>query len=97
MAKRYWPIRGIKKEIVPRLRYIAVYRPAPVSAITHYAPITRIENRGSENVVLFGRPKPIGPLVYVPEGNVRAVQYRQYAQSSRLRRAKTLDDALAIY
>lgn len=39
---RWYAIR-IHGSMIPRLRYIAVYRVAPVSVVTHIAPVASIE------------------------------------------------------
>jgi hypothetical protein len=91
----WWPAPPIQRKLVAKIRYIAVYRAAPVSAITHYALITRIEALPDsiKTIIKFSRPKKIGPLRYVPGGQVKPVQGRRYTVLAKLREAKTLDDA----
>jgi hypothetical protein len=94
---RWYQIR-IHSSMVPRIKYIAVYRTAPVSAITHIAPVKNIAQwqEGSKYVLNFTEPaKPIGPIKLVPKpnGTVKAPQAPRYTSYERLMKAKTLDEA----
>jgi len=94
---RWWTVLTIKKEIRPQLKYIAVYRAAPISAITHYAEIKDIRPFGGNTqkllIDLVGPPKPIGPLRLVQQGEVKAPQSHRYTQFSKLLKARNLDEA----
>jgi len=94
---RWYQIR-IHSSMVRRIKYIAVYQVAPVSAITHVAPVKNIElwKDTSKYVLNFTEPaKPIGPLKLVPKpnGTVKAPQAPRYTTYERLMKAKTLDEA----
>jgi hypothetical protein len=91
----WWPALRIDPKLLDRIKYIAAYRAAPVSAITHYASIVSIEDLPNSNrhIIRFSRPEEIGPLRYIPGGQVKPVQGRRYTTIARLRQAKTLEDA----
>ena len=96
MAQQQWfPVLPIHADMIDRLRYIAVYRVAPKSAITHYARITSIEPLpgGKNLIVKFTKPRAIGPLRYHKHGEVKPIQGRRYAEVRKLRKASSLDDA----
>jgi hypothetical protein len=67
--------------MIPRLKYVAVYRVRPQSAITHFASIANIEpwKKTGKFVLNFSdRGKPIGPIKLVPGGKVKAPQAPRY-------------------
>jgi hypothetical protein len=91
---RWYEIR-IHGTMRPQIKYIAAYRVAPASAITHVAPVSSIEPwKGSGKfVVNFAEPaKEIGPISLVKGGRVKALQNLRYTTRQKLESAKTLDD-----
>lgn len=79
----------------PLIQYIASYQVAPISAITHIAPIKSIEpwKDSGKYVVNFAEPaKEIGPISLNKKGRVKALQSLRYTTRKRLENAKTLDD-----
>lgn len=91
---RWWEIR-IHGTMRPQIKYIAAYRVAPISAITHIAPVKSIEPwKGSNKfVVNFSDPaREIGPIELVKGGRVKALQNLRYTTQQRLQAARTLDD-----
>lgn len=93
---RWYQIR-IHASMVPRIKYIAAYRTAPVSAITHVAAVKDIQlwKEGPKNVLNFAAPATeVGPLKLVPKptGTVKAPQAPRYASYARLTQAKNLDE-----
>ena len=94
---RWYKIR-IHSSMIPRIKYIAAYQVAPVSAITHVAAVRNIElwPDSSKYVLNFSEPaKPIGPIKLVPKpnGTVKAPQAPRYTSFERLMKAKNLDEA----
>jgi hypothetical protein len=94
---RWYQIR-IHSSMVPRIKYIAAYRTAPISGITHVAAVKDIQpwKDGPKYVLNFTEPaKPIGPLNLVPKpnGTVKAPQAPRYTSYARLMKATNLDDA----
>jgi hypothetical protein len=94
---RWYQIR-IHTSMIPRIKYVAAYRTAPVSAITHIAAVKNIDrwSGGKKYVLNFAEPaKEIGPIQLVPKplGTVKAPQAPRYTSYSRLMKAANLDDA----
>ena len=78
-----------------KLKYIAAYQVAPVSAITYIAPIQSIEpwEKTGKLVVNFaGTPQPITPIPLADNGRVHAPQNLRYTNRQKLMTAKNLDD-----
>lgn len=87
----------ISKSRLDKIRYIAAYQAAPVSAITHYAEIERLEeyqNSGKYILYFKGKAKKIGPLKIAPKANrmVYAPQRPRYTSLKRLLAAKSMED-----
>lgn len=94
---RWYQIR-IHASMIPRIKYIAVYRKVPVGAITHIAPVKNIElwQDTSKYVLNFAEPaEEIGPIKLVPKPNgaVKAPQGPRYASYARLMKASNMDEA----
>lgn len=91
---RWYAIR-MHERMIPRIKYIAAYRVAPISAVTHWAPVNNIvpwEDTG-KFVVNFTEPaKEINHINLVPKSRVKAPQAPRYTSFSRLQQAKTLDE-----
>ena len=91
---RWYAIR-IHGTMRPQIKYITLYQVAPVSAITHVAPVKSIEpwKETGKYVVNFAAPaQEIGPIPLVKNGRVKALQNLRYSTRTRLDTAKTLDD-----
>jgi len=91
---RWYEIR-MHHSVIPRIKYIAAYQVAPVSAITHWAPVKNIEpwQDTGKFVVNFAKPaKKISPIPLVPKSRVKALQNTRYTSFDRLQKAKTLDE-----
>lgn len=92
---KWWAIR-IHASMIPKIKYIATYQVAPISAITHIAPVADIEpwkDTGKYLVDLADKPKKINPIQLVPKpkGKVKAPQAPRYASREKLLAAKNLD------
>ena len=91
---RWYQVR-MSATMRPQVKYIAAYQVAPISAITHFAPVRSIETwKDSGKVVLnFAEPAvEIGPIPIVRGGRVTALQNLRYTSMSRLLVAETLED-----
>lgn len=91
---RWYAIR-IHGTMRPQIKHLALYQVAPISAITHVAPVKSIEpwKDTGKYVVNFATPaKAIGPITLVKGGRVRALQNLRYTTLNRLESAKTIDD-----
>jgi len=92
---RWYKIR-IHTSMIPKIKYIAAYRVAPHSAITHIASVASIEQwpDSSKYALNFAAPATkIGPIKLVPSSQVRAPQAPRYTSKARLEAAKNLDEA----
>jgi hypothetical protein len=90
----WWAVR-IHSSMIPKIKYVATYQVAPVSAITHIAPVARIEawKDTGKYALFFSEPaRKIGPLPLVPGGRVSAPQASRYTSYKRLEMAKNLDE-----
>jgi len=95
LGENRWHAVRIHGTMRPQLKYIAAYRVAPVSAITHIAPVRSIEvwKDSGKFVVNFSEPaREIGPITLVKGGDVKAPQSLRYTNKDSLLKAKTLDD-----
>ncbi len=93
-----WQAIRIGGGMLSRIKYIAAYQTAPVSAITHYAPVQRIEPYGDEGKyrLVFSEsakplPQPV-PFADAPQG---AMQGPRYTSLTRLLSAKRLSDLIS--
>lgn len=96
LGENRWYAVRIHSSMIPQIKYVAAYRVAPTSAITHWAPVRSIEpwKETGKVVVNFAQPAgEIGPISVVRGGRVKALQNLRYTTSERLKNAKNLDDA----
>ena len=96
IGENAWYAIRISGGMLHGLKYIAAYQSAPLSAITHVAPISRIEPYGEEGKykVIFSEPaKPIGPIPFgeAPSGSMQGPRYTSY---EKLLAAKSLTDLM---
>jgi hypothetical protein len=92
---RWWSVR-IHPAMLKQLKYVAVYRTAPISAITHYAPIRSIEpwKNSGKVVINFAEPaQEIAPLKLIKDGRVAPLYNLRYTNFEKLKSAKSLDEA----
>lgn len=89
-----WYQIRIRSSMIPKIKYIASYRVAPTSAITHIAEVENIKQWRNTNkyVVNFAAPaKKIRPIKLVPKSS-NAPQAPRYTSRARLEKAKNLND-----
>ena len=94
LGQNCWYAIRIAGGMLDKIKYIAAYQTNPVSAITHYAPVSQIEPYGESGKYKLGfseKAKPIGPITFgdAPTGSM---QGPRYTTIDRLRKAKTLSD-----
>lgn len=90
----WWEIR-INAKNIDKIKYIAVYRAAPVSAITHWAVVENIKKykNTKKYIVHFkGKAKKIRPIKLVSTKKGRAPQAPRYTTLKKLRAAKVFAD-----
>ena len=96
LGENCWYSVRISGGKLDKIKYIAGYQSQPVSAITHYAPVSHIEpygEGGKYKVVFSEKAKRIGPIPYgdAPMGAIQGPRYTSYA---KLRKATKLTDVL---
>src|SRR5258708_38002363 len=87
---------SIHSMMKPQIKYIAAYRVAPFSAITHIAPVRSIEpwKGAGKFVVNFTEPAhEIGPISLVKGGRAKATEFALY-QSRSARKSENLGRSL---
>ncbi len=95
LGENCWYAIRLNERKIPNLRFIAVYRKAPVSAITHLAEIDRIEkykDTGKFIVYFKGMAKEINHIKRVNGGF--APQCPVFTNYQRLIEAKSTSDAI---
>ena len=97
LGENSWYAIRLRAQRIPFIKYIAIYRLAPVSAITHYAAVESIKpykRSGKYIVHLKGKPKKIGPvpLKKAPPGLARRPQGPMFSTLQRIKAAKTMED-----
>ena len=90
-----WYKIPMSSSMIERVKYIAAYQTAPVSAITHYAEVAEIQKYRDTNkyIVSFKEPaKEIGPIRLDKGVPGLAPQAPRYTKFDKLKAAKTLRD-----
>jgi len=98
LGQQCWYAIRIGGGMLPKIKFIAAYQTAPVSAITYYAPVARIEPYGEEGKyrLIFSEPakafkNPI-PFGGAPTGSMQGPRYTSF---SKLQSARTVTDLFA--
>lgn len=96
LGENCWYAIRIHSSMISRIKYVAAYRVAPESAITHIASVESIKQWKDSNkyILYFSSPaEKIGPISLVPKSKVKAPQAPRYSSRARLIQARTLDEA----
>jgi hypothetical protein len=93
LGKNQWYSIRISGGMLKKIRYIAGYQTAPISAVTHFAPVERIEPHGDDKYrLVFSAPaKELGPIPFADAAQ-GTMQGPRYTSSKRLFAAKKLSD-----
>jgi hypothetical protein len=95
LGENRWYAVRIHGAMRPQIKYIAAYQVAPISAITHLAPVSSIEpwKDTDKAVVNFAESAhKIEPISMLKVGHIRTFQNLRYTNYARLINAKSLDD-----
>lgn len=97
IGENSWYAIRISGGMLRKIKYIAAYQSQPVSAVTHVAPVARIEPYGDSEKykLVFSEPaEAIGPIPFAdaPSGLMQGSRYTTY---DRLRNAKKVADLFA--
>jgi len=91
-----WYAIRISGGMLDSIKYVAAYQTQPTSAITHYAPVSRIEpygEGGKYKLVFSEKAKPIGPIPFA-DAHQGAMQGPRYTTFLKLQTAKRLTELL---
>jgi hypothetical protein len=94
IGENAWHAIRISGGMLPKIKYVAAYQSQPVSAITHVAPVAKIEpfGDGGKYKLIFSEPaKKIGPIPFAdaPSGLMQGSRYTTY---EKLQKAKKVAD-----
>ncbi|MGD8305982.1 MAG: hypothetical protein PVF17_04955 [Ignavibacteria bacterium] len=95
LGQNCWYAIRISSSMINRIKYIAGYQANPVSAITHYAEVDRIEKYqdGIKYIVYFkGSATKINPIELGKRAKGVAPQAPRYTNFKKLLKAKTLPE-----
>ena len=89
-----WYSIRISGGMLDRIKYIAAYQTAPTSAITHYAPVDRIESYGDSGkykLIFSAKAEQLNPIPYgdAPRGMMQSPRYTNF---EKLKIANDLTD-----
>lgn len=96
IGENCWYAIRIHPSMIPKIKFIAAYQVAPISAITHIATVKSIEQWKDSNkyILRFTEPaKKIEPIKLIAKGTVKALQNSRYTSIERINKAKTLEEA----
>jgi hypothetical protein len=89
-----WYAIRLNSSMIPKIKYIAAYQVAPISAITHIAEVKSIEQWKDTNKYILYFTKPAEKIKKVLLGNTKgkAPQSPRYSSKERILKATTLDN-----
>src|SRR5258708_14296636 len=94
IGEECWYAIRISGGMLDKTKNTAAYQTQPVSAITHYAPVDRIEpygEGGKYKLVFSEKARPIGPIPF-GDATQGAMQGPRYTTFTQLMTAKKLTD-----
>lgn len=88
-----WYAIRLNSSMIPKIKYVAAYQVAPISAITHIAEVKSIEQWKDTNKYVLYFTEPAEKIKKVPLGNIKgkAPQSSRYSSRERIINANTLD------
>ncbi len=94
LGKDCWFAIRLNSSMIPKIKYIAAYRIAPISAITHIAEVKRIEQYEDTNKYILYFTEKAERIKDVKLGKTKgkAPQSPRYSSKDKIVSAKTLDD-----
>lgn len=94
IGENCWYAIRISGGMLPRIKYVAAYRTAPVSAITHYAPVKLIEPYGEGGKYRLVFAEPAKEIAAIPYGNAvtGTMQGPRYTTLAKLLSASSVGD-----
>ncbi len=88
-----WYSIRLNSSMIPKIKYIAAYQVAPISAITHIAAVKSIEQWKDSNKYILNFTEPAEKIKTVPLGKTKgkAPQSPRYSSRERILNSKSLD------
>lgn len=88
-----WYAIRLNASMIPKIKYIAAYQVAPISAITHIAEVKKIEQWKESNKYILYFTDKAENIKDVPLGKIKgkAPQSPRYSSKAKILHAKTLD------
>lgn len=88
-----WHAIRLNASMIPKIKHIAAYQVAPISAITHIAEVKSIEQWKDTNKYILHFTEPAEKINPVPLGTTKgkAPQSSRYSSKARILKAKSLD------
>jgi len=89
-----WYAIRLNASMIPKIKYIAAYQVAPISAITHIAEVKTIEQWKDTNKYILHFTEPAEKIKNVPLGATKgkAPQSPRYSSRDKILNAKSLDN-----
>ena len=95
IGENCWYQIRISAAMINKIKYIAAYQVAPISAITHIAEVDHIEKyKETDKYILYfkGEARPIKKVILSGTTKGKAPQSPRYTSYNKLMQASTLDD-----
>ena len=92
IGENAWHQIRISGGMLPRIKFIAAYRTKPISAITHYAPVDRIEPYGGRGKYRLVFSEPAKEIQAIPLGGATAgtLQGPRYTNLEQMLSSKSI-------
>lgn len=89
-----WYAIRLNSSMIPKIKYIAAYQVAPISAITHIAEVKSIEQWKDSNKYILHFTEPAESIKKIPLGSSKgkAPQSPRYSSRDRILNAKSIDN-----
>ena len=98
LGENMWRYVRINKNKIDKIKYVASYVGAPVSAITHYSVVKEIrltnnkDQKGKYEIIFDGEAIPLSKPVPLGNTNANAMRSPRYTKLETLLKAETIDD-----